>query len=74
MGCEKDERKAFELVEYVYTHSSVSPYDSSQEDSAEKLAHYLRNGIGCAVDYERASDIISGLDDDNDRMMELLSR
>lgn len=74
LGCEKDERKAFELVEYVYTHSSVSPYDSSQEDSAEKLAHYLRNGIGCAVDYERASDIISGLDDDNDRMMELLSR
>lgn len=74
LGCEKDERKAFELVEYVYNHSSVSPYDSSQEKSANKLAEYLRTGFGCEIDTERAGWIESCLDDDNDRMWELLTR
>lgn len=73
-GCKKDEKKAFELVEYVYNHSSVSPYDSSQEDSVNMLCRYLKNGIGCEADPQRALRIINSFHDDEDRMMELLSR
>ena len=73
-GCTKDEKKAFELVEYVYNHSSASPYDSSQEDSVYLLCRYLREGIGCEKDPERAGKIYSWYKDDEDRMWELLSR
>ena len=73
-GCEKDEKKAFELVEYVYNNSSASPYDSSQEDSVGMLCRYLREGIGCKPDPERAGKIYRWYQDDEDRMWELLSR
>ena len=73
-GCEKDEKKAFELVEYVYNNSSASPYDSSQEDSVGMLCRYLREGIGCEPDPERADKIYRWYQDDEDRMWELLSR
>lgn len=73
-GCEKDEKKAFELVEYVYNNSSASPYDSSQEDSVGMLCRYLREGIGCEPDPERADRIYRWYQDDEDRMWELLSR
>ena len=70
----KDEKKAFELVEYVYNNSSASPYDSSQEDSVGMLCRYLREGIGCEPDPERADKIYRWYQDDEDRMWELLSR
>lgn len=73
-GCEKDEKKAFQLVEEVYNHTSVSPYDSSHEDAADTLRRYLKNGIGCEVDLERAADIYSKLESDNDWMWELLTK
>jgi len=73
-GTEKDEKKAFELVQYVYNHSSVSPYDRSQEDAAYALAYYLRNGIGCEKDPERATRIMQNLNDANDRLYEMLTR
>ena len=73
-GCEKDEKKAFELAEYVYNHSSASPYDSSQEDSVYRLSRYLREGIGCEPDPERADKIYSWYKDDEDRMWEMLTR
>jgi TPR repeat protein len=73
-GCAINPQKAFELVEYVYNHTSVSPYDSSHEDSAEKLMRYLRTGFGCEKDPERAGRISSSLDADNDWMWELLTK
>ena len=73
-GCEKNEKKAFELAEYVWSHSSASPYDSSQEDSVDLLCRYLRNGIGCEPDDERAGRIYRDFRDDEDRMYELLTR
>lgn len=73
-GCEKNEKKAFELAEYVYKHSSSSPYDNSHEDSVDLLCHYLKNGIGCKPDYERAIRIQREFHDDEDRMWELLTK
>ncbi|MBR2168166.1 MAG: hypothetical protein IJ920_07665, partial [Paludibacteraceae bacterium] len=73
-GCEKNEKKAFELAEYVWSHSSASPYDSSQEDSVDLLCRYLRNGIGCEKDPERAGQIYRWYKDDEDRMWEMLTR
>ena len=73
-GCEKDEKKAFELAEYVWKNSSASPYDSSQEDSVGMLCRYLRNGIGCEPDPERADKISRWYQDDKDRMLEMLTR
>ncbi len=73
-GCEKDEKKAFELVEYVWKNSSASPYDNSQEDSVSMLCHYLREGIGCEKDPERADEIHRWYKDDEDRMWEMLTR
>ena len=73
-GCEKDEKKAFELAEYVYKHSSISPYDSSYENAVRLLCRYLREGIGCEKDPLRAADIRSAYDSEEDDMMELLSR
>lgn len=73
-GCEKDEKKAFELVEYVWKHSSASPYDSSAEDSVDLLCRYLREGIGCEKNPERAGDIRSSFNDEEDRMWELLTK
>ena len=73
-GCTRDEKKAFELVEYVWKHSSASPYDSSQEDSVGMLCRYLRNGIGCEPDPERADKISRWYQDDEDRMLEMLTR
>ena len=73
-GCEKNEKKAFELAEYVYKHSSASPYDSSHEDSVDLLCRYLKNGIGCKPDYERAIRIQREFKDDEDRMWELLTK
>lgn len=73
-GCEKNEKKAFELAEYVWSHSSASPYDSSQEDSVDLLCRYLRNGIGCEKDPERADEIHRWYKDDEDRMWEMLTR
>jgi hypothetical protein len=72
-GCEKDEKKAFELAEYVYRHSSISPYDSSYEDAVSLLCRYLRDGIGCEPDPSRAADISSAYESEEDDMMELLS-
>lgn len=73
-GCEKDEKKAFELVEYVYNHSSLSPYDSSYEDACETLRRYLEDGIGCEKDTERAWKIHRDLQREEDDLYELLSR
>ncbi len=73
-GCEKDEKKAFELAEYVWKNSSASPYDSSQEDSVGMLCRYLREGIGCTPDLKRAEKIARWYQDDEDRMLEMLTR
>jgi len=73
-GCTQDEKKAFELVEYVWKNSSASPYDSSQEDSVAMLCRYLREGIGCEKDPERADEIHRWYKDDEDRMWEMLTR
>lgn len=73
-GTEKNEKKAFELVEYVYKHSSISPYDSSYEDSVDKLIHYLREGIGCEKDTERAWQIRRDFQNEEDDLYELLTR
>ena len=73
-GCKRDEKKAFELAEYVYKHSSISPYDSSYEDAVYLLCRYLRNGIGCEPDPSRAADIRSSYESEEEDMMELLSR
>ena len=73
-GCEKNDKKAFELVEYVWKNSSASPYDSSQEDSVSMLCRYLREGIGCEKDPERADKIRRWYEDDEDRMWEMLTR
>ena len=73
-GCEKDDKKAFELVEYVWKNSSASPYDSSQEDSVSMLCRYLREGIGCEKDPKRAEDIYRWHQDAEDRMWEMLTR
>ena len=73
-GCEKNEKKAFELAEYVWKHSSASPYDNSHEDSVDLLCRYLKNGIGCKPDYERAIRIQREFKDDEDRMWELLTK
>ena len=73
-GCEKNEKKAFELAEYVYKHSSSSPYDNSHEDSVDLLCRYLKNGIGCEEDYDRALRIQREFKDDEDRMWELLTK
>lgn len=73
-GCEKNEKKAFELAEYVWKNSSSSPYDSSYEDSVDLLCRYLKNGIGCEEDYERALRIQREFKDDEDRMWELLTK
>jgi len=73
-GCEKDEKKAYELAEYVYKHSSASPYDSSYEDSVNLLCRYLREGIGCKPDYARAGDIRREYERDEDELYELLCK
>ena len=73
-GCEKDEKKAFELAEYVWKNSSASPYNSSQEDSVALLCRYLREGIGCEKNPERAGQIYSWYKDEEDRMWELLTK
>lgn len=73
-GCEKDEKRAFELAEYVWKNSSASPYSSAAEDSVDLLCRYLREGIGCQPDPERAGDIRSSYDDEEDRMWELLTK
>ena len=73
-GCEKDDKKAFEQVEYVYNHSSASPYSSDYDDSAELLYDYLMEGIGCEKDVDRAIAIRRKLKDDWDDLDEVLSR
>ena len=73
-GCAKDEKKAFELAEYVYRHSSASPYGSSYEDAVDLLCRYLREGIGCEPDPERAGNIRSSYREEEDRMWELLTK
>lgn len=74
IGCQKNEKKAFELVEYVYNHSSASPYNSSYEDAVDMIYRYFNEGIGCEVNPERASQIQRWFHEDEDRMWELLSR
>ncbi len=74
IGCEVNPRKAFEQVEYVWKHSSCSPYDDSYETACSKLASYLNTGFGCEKDPVRASSILSDYADEEDRMMELLSK
>ena len=73
-GCQKNEKKAFKLAEYVWKNSSASPYDSSQEDSVDLLCRYLREGIGCEKNPERAGQIYRWYKDDEDRMWELLTK
>lgn len=73
-GTEKDEKKAFEIVEHVYNHSSCSPYSSSHEDACEKLQYYLRNGIGCEKDIDRAWKIASDLQNEEDDLYEILTK
>ena len=73
-GGDKDEKRAFELVEYVWKHSSCSPYDSSCEDSTDMLCRYLNDGIGCERDYERACRIRRDYNDEEERMWELLTK
>ena len=74
IGCEVNPEKAFEQVEYVWKHSSCSPYDDSYETACSKLASYLNTGFGCEKDPARAGSILSDYADEEDRMMELLSR
>lgn len=74
IGCAKDEKKAFELVEYVYKHSSCSPYDSSYEDATRMLRRYLNEGIGCEKDPDRAWRVYQAYKSDEDDMWELLTR
>lgn len=74
IGCEVNPEKAFEQVEYVWKHSSCSPYDDSYETACSKLASYLNTGFGCEKDPVRASSILSDYADEEDRMMELLSK
>lgn len=74
IGCEKDDKKSFEQVEYVYNHSSASPYSSDYDDSAELLYDYLMEGIGCEKDVDRAIAIRRKLKDDWDYLEEVLSR
>lgn len=74
IGCEVNPEKAFEQVEYVWKHSSCSPYDDSYETACSKLASYLNTGFGCEKDPERAGSILSSYDDEEDRMMELLCK
>ena len=73
-GCEKDDKQALEQVEYVYNHSSASPYSSDYDDSAELLYDYLMEGIGCEKDVDRAIAIRRKLKDDWDYLEEVLSR
>lgn len=73
-GCEKDPKKAFEQVEYVYNHSSVTPYNDVHDLAAEMLQHYLDEGIGCEVDAERAGRIRRKLKSDWDDVEESLTR
>lgn len=73
-GCEKDPKKAFEQVEYVYNHSSVSPYNDVHELAAEKLEEMLSDGIGCERDFDRAAEIRRQLRSDMDDLEETLSR
>ena len=73
-GCEKDDKKAFEQIEYVYNHSSASPYSSDYDDSAEMLYDYLMEGIGCEKDVDRAIAIRRKLKEDWDYLEEVLSR
>jgi len=57
-GCEKNPKKAFELAEYVYKHSSsATPYAADPDEAAELLERYLYDGIGCEVDHERTAEI-----------------
>ena len=74
IGCEVNPDKAFEQVEYVWKHSSCSPYDDSYETACSKLASYLNTGFGCEKDPARAGSILSSYSDEEDRMMELLSK
>lgn len=73
-GCEKNLKKAFELAEYVYNHSSVSPYDDSHEGAVDLLCRYLREGIGCEPDPDRASRIRSDFRSAEDDLYEILTR
>ena len=73
-GCERDDRKAFEQVEYVYKHSSVTPYDDDHDNAAHELARYYEEGIGCEKDEDKAADIRYQLKSDWDDLDEVLSR
>ena len=73
-GCPKDDKKAFEQVEYVYKHSSVTPYDDDHDNAAEELARYYDYGIGCEKDEEKAADIRHQLKSDWDDLEEVLTR
>ena len=73
-GCEKDEKKSFEAVEYVYNNSSASPYSSVYDDAAELLHDYLLEGIGCEIDVDRAIAIRRRLKEDWDYLEDILSR
>lgn len=73
-GCPKDDKKAFEQVEYVYKHSSVTPYDDDHDNAAEELARYYDYGIGCEKDEDKAADIRHQLKSDWDDLEEVLTR
>ncbi len=73
-GCEKDLKKAFELVEYVYNHSSATPYNSDWEDSAEMLADYYYEGIGCEKNVDKYFEIKQKLREDNEYLDYIMSK
>lgn len=73
-GIDPDPAEAFRLADYVYHHSSISPYDSSYEDANELLQHFYREGIGTPVDKDKAWALYRELKDEEDRLDDLLSR
>ena len=74
-GCEKKPKKAFELAEYVYNHSSAISYDSvDPEEAADLLVRYLYDGIGCEADPERADKIRRHLREEDEYLDEVMTR
>jgi|GEM_PF-2095504 len=73
-GVEQNPEEAFRLADYVYQHSSISPYDSSYEDAAELLQRYYTKGIGVDPNPDKAWQIFSILKDEEERLDDLLSR
>ena len=73
-GVKTNPEEAFRLVDYVYHHSSVSPYSSVHEDAAELLQKFYEEGIGVAKDPDKAWEIYTTLKSDMDDLEDSLTR